>query len=65
MARRYEVCMLLCSPLFFMDITNDTIDSGLEHRIWSTLTHLLGEWIALFTTRVRVDDRLWGQQHGG
>ncbi len=32
--------MLLSSPLLLMNITNDSVDGGLEHRIWSTLTHL-------------------------
>ena len=32
--------MLLSSPLLFMNITNDTADGGLEHRIWSTLAHV-------------------------
>ena len=57
--------MLLSSPLLFMDITNDTVDSSLEHRIWGTLTHLLGGLTALFSGRVRADDHLSGQQHGG
>lgn len=34
--------MLLSSPLLFMNITNDTADGGLEHRIWSTLAHITG-----------------------
>ncbi len=32
--------MLLSSPLLFMNIADDSVDGGLEHRIWSTLTHL-------------------------
>ena len=48
-----------------MDITNDTVDSSLEHRIWGTLTHLLGGLTLLFSVRVRADDHLSGQQHGG